>query len=86
MAEWIIEVKDGKFPIGKWTELVRCRDCKHRPIPNGNNHPLTPELSEFEWDETCPYVCSDEWHNEMPDDNDYCSKGERKEERKENGK
>lgn len=29
MAEWIIEVKDGKFPIGKWTELVRCWDCKH---------------------------------------------------------
>lgn len=28
MAEWIIEVKDGKFPIGKWTELVRCKDCK----------------------------------------------------------
>lgn len=27
MAEWIIEVKDGKFPIGKWTELVRCKDC-----------------------------------------------------------
>lgn len=29
MAEWIIEVKDGKFPIGKWTELVRCKDCKY---------------------------------------------------------
>lgn len=29
MAEWIIEIKDGKFPIGKWTELVRCKDCKH---------------------------------------------------------
>ena len=28
MAEWIIEIKDGKFPIGKWTELVRCKDCK----------------------------------------------------------
>ena len=29
MAEWIIEVKDGKFPIGKWSPLVRCKDCKH---------------------------------------------------------
>lgn len=67
-------------------ELVRCKDCKHRPIPNGNNHPLTPKPSEFEWDETCPYVCADEWHNEMPEDNDFCSKGERKDERKENGK
>lgn len=28
MAEWIVEVKDGKYPIGKWTELVRCKDCK----------------------------------------------------------
>ena len=35
MAEWIIEIKDGKFPIGKWTELVRCKDCK-RYEPNGN--------------------------------------------------
>lgn len=29
MAEWIIEIKDGKFPVGKWTELVRCKDCKY---------------------------------------------------------
>lgn len=38
MAEWIIEVKDGKFPIGKWTELVRCKDCKYNyanMIPGG---------------------------------------------------
>lgn len=28
MAEWIIEIKDGKFPIGKWSLLVRCKDCK----------------------------------------------------------
>ena len=30
MAEWIVEIKDGKFPIGKWTKLVRCKDYKHR--------------------------------------------------------
>lgn len=29
MAEWIIEIKDGKFPIGKWTRLVRCKDCTY---------------------------------------------------------
>ena len=34
MAEWIIEIKDGKFPIGKWTELVRCRDCAYRVEAN----------------------------------------------------
>ena len=66
-------------PVVDAAEVVRCKDCKHRPIPNGNSHPLTPKPSEFEWDETCPYVCADEWHNEMPEDNDYCSRGERKE-------
>ena len=78
MAEWIVELGDGNIHIKKMSPIVRCKDCKHRPVPNGNNHPLTPKPSEFEWDETCPYVCADEWHNEMPDDNDYCSKGERK--------
>ena len=58
--------------------IVRCKDCKHRPIPNGNNHPLTPKPSEFEWDYVCPYLCDDEYYNLMPEDNDYCSRGERR--------
>lgn len=50
MAEWIIEVKDGKFPIGKWTELVRCRDCRYyMPKTHGCTMAgmMTPGESDF---------------------------------------
>lgn len=60
-------------------ELVRCKDCKHRPIPNGNNHPLAPKLDGLWRDYVCPCLCDDEYYNFMPEDNDYCSRGERRE-------
>lgn len=66
-------------PVVDMVEVVRCKDCKHRPIPNGNNHPLAPKLGEFEWDYACPCLCDDEYYNFMPKDNDYCSRGEQKE-------
>ena len=57
--------------------LVRCKDCKHRPIPNGVDHPLAPKLDGWS-DYVCPCLCDDEYYNFMPDDNDFCSRGERK--------
>lgn len=30
MAEWIVEIRDGEPHIRKMTELVRCKDCKHK--------------------------------------------------------
>lgn len=65
MAEWIIEVKDGKFPIGKWTELVRCKDCKHWKK-------LMPE--DPDGDERC--MLTELYDGREP--NDYCSYGERR--------
>ena len=66
MAEWIIEVKDGKFPIGKWTELVRCKDCVY----------YTPEV-----DEPHKSTCQRLWGGmtECKADS-YCSDGVRKDE------
>lgn len=61
MAEWIIEIKDGKFPIGKWTELVRCKDCKWLFI------------DEFEPVQFCRRTPM----NERVKDNDFCSRGEK---------
>ena len=66
-------------------EVVRCKDCIHRPIPMGKSAPvaplwMNPEVGYQEDDMTCPYLCDDNWYNKMPDDNGYCDKGERKEE------
>ena len=73
--------------------LVRCHECKHRPVkvpdkkgclwitaPRIDNEDclsaFVPTVGEF--DLTCPYLCDDPYYNRMPDDNYYCSRGERK--------
>lgn len=80
MAEYIYEYTygDGFGSAGVKQILVRCKDCKHRPISNGISHPLAPKLDGWS-DYACPCLCDDEYYNFMPDDNDYCSRGERKE-------
>ena len=50
----------------KFTDLVRCKDCKHR--------------ENREWDSPCPCVCADSWYSWMPEDDWFCANGERKEE------
>lgn len=62
-------------------ELVRCKDCKYRPIkhdPNGGEgFNLEPPTKES-W--SCPCLNEDDgWYSWMPDDDFYCSYGERKE-------
>lgn len=74
MAEWIIEIKDGKYPIGKWTELVRCKDCKHAKTAQ------TVLSGIISW---CDVWSGKYYHSEGNDPiepNDYCSYGERREE------
>lgn len=58
-------------------ELIRCKNCKHRPFINGeyeNGFSL-----EFPTNR-CPCQCDDGWYNWMPHDDWYCANGERKEE------
>ena len=58
-------------------EVVRCKDCKHKPIASGVNH----EVITFpEEDYKCPCRCEDFWYSWMPDDNWFCGNGERKDE------
>ena len=77
MTEWIIEANDteeaaeGKFAFIR--EVVRCKDCKHRPDGTGANHDL-----EFP-DDRCPCQCEDYWYSWKPDDNWFCGNGERRE-------
>ena len=56
--------------------VIRCKDCKHRPIV------IDAEGNGFDYDfpdERCPCQCEDGWYNWMPKDNWYCANGERKE-------
>ena len=55
-------------------EVVRCKDCKHRPTGTGANHDL-----EFP-DYVCPCQCEDYYYSWMPKDDWFCRDGERKEE------
>lgn len=51
-------------------ELVRCKDCIHRPKKK-------KDYLEFP-DGVCPCQCDDDWYDWMPDDNWFCGNGDRK--------
>ena len=56
-------------------EVVRCKDCKHKPTGSGVNHHI-----EFpEQDYRCPCRCEDYWYSWMPYDDWFCANGERRE-------
>ena len=54
-------------------EVVRCKDCKHRPSG-------TVEEDDLEFpDDRCPCQCEDYWYSWKPDNNWFCGNGERSE-------
>lgn len=61
------------LPTAEVVEVVRCKDCRHRPDGTGVNHDL-----EFP-DDRCPCKCEDYWYSWKPDDNWFCGNGERRE-------
>lgn len=85
MKEYIIQApelevvrieKNNMTCFGKpVTELIRCKECKHRPID--------PYNKRVGWDlqfpdDVCPCQCIDPWFSYMPDDEWYCGSGEKK--------
>jgi len=63
-------------------ELVRCKDCKHRPkeVPYTTSYGETQTYLEFPNDSKCPcWNTSDEYYSWNPDDNWFCADGEMKE-------
>ena len=54
-------------------EVVRCKDCKYKPVGTGCNHDL-----EFPVHYKCPCECDDNWYSWMPKDDFFCGNGERK--------
>jgi hypothetical protein len=60
--------------------VVRCKDCRYRPYPNPNRTPSGHAIGPYVlsvWG-ICPYACGDDYYNEIPDDNSYCDRGERR--------
>ena len=52
-------------------EIVRCKDCKHRPTGTDRDDLEFP-------DDKCPCKCEDYWYSWKPVDDWFCGNGERK--------
>lgn len=81
--DWIVrfyashkDIPKGHSDCETLKELVRCKDCKHRPKQIGEGtQGFNLEFPDWE----CPCQCDDPWYNWMPEDDWYCGNGERKE-------
>ena len=60
-------------------ELIRCKDCKHRPIATRADEGVLWGFSVEFPDERCPLQCEDGWYNHYPKDVFYCANAERTE-------
>lgn len=55
--------------------VIRCKDCKHRPImPKEYENGFSLEFP----DNVCPCQCDDGWYNQYPTDDWFCANGEAK--------
>lgn len=74
--ECIVKLRYG-MEVGYGKEIVRCKDCKHRPKePNWETYESGFDL-EFPEDSKCPCQCSrDEWYSWYPEDDWFCANGE----------
>ena len=69
--EWTLM---NNAPTVDAVEVVRCKDCIHKPTGSGVNHDITfPEQ-----DYRCPCRCEDYWYSWMPYDDWFCANGDRK--------
>ena len=66
------------LPSADVVEVVRCKDCKHKP--NGYTDYDVLRYPNFPHKENNPCPCQvfeDEWYSWIPNDDFYCSYGER---------
>ena len=63
------------FPTVDRPEIVRCKDCKHRPTDPENKG--VGQSLVFP-DEICPCKIDDHWYSWMPKDDWFCADGKRK--------
>lgn len=66
-------------PTADVVEVVRCKECKHRPIkddPDGADYGFNI-VAPTDGDDLCPCLVEDGWYSWMPEDNFYCGRGEK---------
>ena len=64
-------ITPNEFQRMNHIEIVRCKDCKHKPIKGD----LRIEFPDYK----CPCQNSDDdWYSYMPDDDWFCADGEQK--------
>lgn len=61
----------NEFEDVERVEVVRCKDCKHRPTGTDRDDLEFP-------DDKCPCKCEDYWYSWKPSDDWFCGNGERK--------
>ncbi len=65
-------------------EVVRCKDCIHRPVVIDPKEPIRgfnlrpPQNKDGDEGLRCPFLCDDGYYSGMPMSDDYCSYGERR--------
>lgn len=65
----------NSIPAADVVPVVRCRDCKYKPIaPEGITAGFQVEFPD-ELDNPCPCNCGDGWYSEKPSDNFFCAYG-----------
>ena len=80
MKEFIVEMhrtKSGTAWGEEKGELVRCKDCIHRPTKIEEDD---EDIIVFPEDSICPCQCEDPWYNWMPNDDWFCGNAKRREE------
>ena len=55
-------------------EIIRCKDCKHRPFDSEDTQGFGVEFP----DEKCPCQCEDGWYNWRPNNEWFCGNAERR--------
>lgn len=73
--------QEGRHPDCPLIEIVRCGECKHKPIkhdPEGGEYGFNL-VSPNGYDNLCPCLNTDDgFYSYMPDDNFFCAYGERR--------
>ena len=72
-------VEQFKKLLSVQSEIIRCKDCKHKPHTSDEYDTIVGDGFEIIFpDYRCPCRCEDEYYNHMPDDNWYCGNAERR--------
>lgn len=76
--ECILRLKEQ--PTVDAVEVVRCKDCVHKPYVVDVFHASYGDIPVLESNGKCPCINADDYfYSHMPDDDWFCANGERRE-------